>query len=853
MGVVDKSISITEMNLIGNFAKAMNLNAKSTELSGKEIRKLISIVPQLKSQQISVLSERLKRQTERVRKLGTEYNRLKRYVTDSMEPSSVNRLNNSLKMSSDRLTKLSFVKFQSGKKFLEDLNLTTKNGSLDFKKLNTLINTLPEEKVRRLSQYMNEFKKYTKKSADEINGVNTKIAKTSGKTKKALTSIQQLSKSTTKLNNELLYTNFNKLAKGIPILRNLDIFTKNCVLSKNKLNKAFKGMSSEQIQSVTRHLNTLQRQTKKSITTPATDTKQLTDIQQLDKATGKFNNKMLSTSFEKFRRGVPILHGLNITGKKGEISIRKLNAEIKNMSPEKGQKILYQMNKFNSQVKTASSGQRQFNMDLLSGMFFFMSLSMALNSFLRPAREAVGVTQIWSDYMTILFLPAAMKTLDFVMWIGEALLWLTDSPHIPILSDLLNLAGVSDENLGSFFSSIINWGMLFVATLASIASMVFMTFLGAGGMSWAITQIHIALGVLNKYRLGRMIVSGLTGALDVAVMSARALKSGLLLIKNVSMALLIGDLKTVKALIRSCTIWTILFGNTSRVILATASLGWIGLGIAQGITFMTGITGALTLAGAIATLAAAILVPIGLAYVLRAALETNLWGIGEAVLWLVVKFDELLIVILKVAKAFKGFLGWDTSGLDDSITNVKNKIKITNLAIDKLKEDRGTLGDAWDFGIKDIKTDMMKLLGMDIEPEIKPKLVGEKTDWLGGNLEIIPKEVTERISKTERFPEDQYSMLPPKMGKTDFKLPEFSDEIYEPPEYKFDSSAYTAQIERLDELANSIEGKTHQEVTNIINKYEINTTNNNDISSDVDYERIQNEVDERYQQTLPRS
>ena len=428
---------------------------------------------------------------------------------------------------------------------------------------------------------------------------------------------------------------------------------------------------------------------------PSHHKKALTNVQQLEKATAKFNTGMLSTSFAKFRAGVPILKNLDITTKKGKLSMSMLNREIRKMSPEKGQQILYQMNRFNSQVKQASSGQRQFNMDLLSGMFFFMSLSMAMQTFLSPAQEAAGIWQIMRDYLTILFMPAAMWVLDWIIKAGDY---------------LMDLFYKADGTL-SFWGKLGNYAMLAAGIVTKALSMIFMTVLGFGGLGWLWQGIVMGFSFLgiNITKTGKLfkLFSGLFSKFGSVFSKVSKILIGGFKGWMEKIRLLIFNGKALRK------------GFTSALGPIGSLLKWVGakmLGLSATIARAAIAIGS-KLIVAFLSPAGVILSLIAIISMFYLAVKHNIGGAGEFAL----KFRRSVYEMVKgIGEAFTKIPGFDlflkATGREFDLTWIDNQIKTATTDLKKLEEaGQGTWKGAFSSEYEAMKGRFSELTGYGIE------------------------------------------------------------------------------------------------------------------------------------------
>jgi hypothetical protein len=81
------------------------------------------------------------------------------------------------------------------------------------------------------------------------------------------------------------------------------------------------------------------------------------------------------------------------------------------------------LGRFATRIRLATHGLRGFRMEMLGVMFFGMGMQRFFTGMLRPAMELTGFFEIWKTTLQILFLPIAMKLLEwgikFLEWVGN--------------------------------------------------------------------------------------------------------------------------------------------------------------------------------------------------------------------------------------------------------------------------------------------------------------------------------------------------------------------------------------------------------------------------------------------------
>ena len=130
--------------------------------------------------------------------------------------------------------------------------------------------------------------------------------------------------------------------------------------------------------------------------------------------------------------------------------------------------------KFANRIRFLTHGMRGFRMEMLSVMFFGMGMQRMFKGLIMPAMQMVGVFDVFKTALQILFLPLALKVLD---WALRFLDWVTTmSPH---LQKLINGIVVIGYALGTFLAVLgaVTLGaggliLVFGGIIASIFSMI---------------------------------------------------------------------------------------------------------------------------------------------------------------------------------------------------------------------------------------------------------------------------------------------------------------------------------------------------------------------------------------------
>lgn len=137
-----------------------------------------------------------------------------------------------------------------------------------------------------------------------------------------------------------------------------------------------------------------------------------------------------------------------------------------------------------NRFRVMTHGLRGFRMEMLGVMFFGMGLSQFFKGLLRPALDLVGVFQLLTTTLGILFLPIAMLLLNVVIWLLEKISSLPEPVKIAI--------GVFVLLSVIFWSLIFLFGMFALGVGSLIQAFGGMTAVRAG-ISGAISAIGAAM------------------------------------------------------------------------------------------------------------------------------------------------------------------------------------------------------------------------------------------------------------------------------------------------------------------------------------------------------------------------
>ena len=96
------------------------------------------------------------------------------------------------------------------------------------------------------------------------------------------------------------------------------------------------------------------------------------------------------------------------------------------------------MGRLGMRVRFLTHGFRGFRMELLGVMFFGMGIQKFFTGLIKPALTITGVFKLWSTILSILFLPVALKLLD---WTIEFMEWLNKSERMQKFIRLVTIIG----------------------------------------------------------------------------------------------------------------------------------------------------------------------------------------------------------------------------------------------------------------------------------------------------------------------------------------------------------------------------------------------------------------------------
>lgn len=151
---------------------------------------------------------------------------------------------------------------------------------------------------------------------------------------------------------------------------------------------------------------------------------------------------------------------------------------------EQGRQFATRSGRNAARIKKMTQGMRGFRMELLGVMFFGMALNRALGGLLKTSLEWTGVTEILSTALGVLFLPIAMKILEWAIIFLDWVLSLTEAQKLWIgkivllgmaLGGLLFVIGTLGLGVGALiavFGSLLSPMGLVLAGIAAFAAII---------------------------------------------------------------------------------------------------------------------------------------------------------------------------------------------------------------------------------------------------------------------------------------------------------------------------------------------------------------------------------------------
>ena len=141
-----------------------------------------------------------------------------------------------------------------------------------------------------------------------------------------------------------------------------------------------------------------------------------------------------------------------------------------------------------SRMRRATHGLRGFRMEMLGVMFFGMAMSRMFTGLLKQSLEWVGANKVLSTALGILFLPIALKILDWALWFLEAVSNLTEAQKLFIGKIVLLGAAIG--------------GVLFVfgTLMLGIGSLIL-------AFGWLFSPIGAVIGILAGLAIAKFMAS----------------------------------------------------------------------------------------------------------------------------------------------------------------------------------------------------------------------------------------------------------------------------------------------------------------------------------------------------------
>ncbi len=188
------------------------------------------------------------------------------------------------------------------------------------------------------------------------------------------------------------------------------------------------------------------------------------------------------------------------------------------------------MGRLGMRVRWLTHGFRGFRMELLGVMFFGMGIQRFFTGLIKPALTVTGVFKLWSTILTILFLPVALKLLD---WTIKFMNWMNESERLQkfirwitvigvVLGGLLFFIGMFGLGIGSLlmaFSVIITpiivaIGALFTFMASMAGSKIGILALVAAFIGLAPTVSAVGDEVKKQGGIWSMLTGWISGAVD---------------------------------------------------------------------------------------------------------------------------------------------------------------------------------------------------------------------------------------------------------------------------------------------------------------------------------------------------
>lgn len=120
------------------------------------------------------------------------------------------------------------------------------------------------------------------------------------------------------------------------------------------------------------------------------------------------------------------------------------------------------LNRMNTGIKRTIAGFIRFRMELLSVMFFGMAIQRLFLGLLQPALNLVGIFQIWTTILELLFLPVALALLPVILKFLDWVLSMSDEMKM-LIGVIVGLGAVFGTIL--FFLGTVGLGVMGLVTV----------------------------------------------------------------------------------------------------------------------------------------------------------------------------------------------------------------------------------------------------------------------------------------------------------------------------------------------------------------------------------------------------
>ena len=161
-------------------------------------------------------------------------------------------------------------------------------------------------------------------------------------------------------------------------------------------------------------------------------------------------------------------------------------------------------------IRWLTHGFRGFRMELLGVMFFGMGIQRFFTSLIKPALTVTGVFKLWSTILTILFLPIALKLLD---WTIKFMNWMNKSERLQKFIRWITVIGVVLGGL-LFFIGMFGLG---IGSLLVAFSVIISPIIAAVGAFFSLMAVLISsTGLFGKIGAALLIFLGIVPAIRAA-------------------------------------------------------------------------------------------------------------------------------------------------------------------------------------------------------------------------------------------------------------------------------------------------------------------------------------------------